>query len=75
MRDRIKSIKCQDYNRNNNYNYNQHREETATRERQIRIEHNNEPKYYIRIGTTGRLYVKKHEIKSYEEMGIKIHQE
>ena len=74
MRDRIKSIKCQDYNCNNNYNYNQHRE-IATREKRVHIEHNNELKYYIRIGTTGRLYVKKHEIKGYEEMGIKIHQE
>ena len=75
MRDRIKSIKCQSYNRNNNYNYNQHREEVTTRERRVRIENNNEPKYYIRIGTTGKLYVQKHEIDGYEEIGIKIHYE
>ena len=75
MRDRIKSIRCQGYNRDNNYNYNQHREEVTTREKRVRIEHNNEPKYYIRIGITGRLYVKKHEIEGYEKIGIKIHQE
>lgn len=75
MRDRIKSVRCQGYNRNNNYNYNQHREEVTTRERRVRIEPDNEPKYYIRIGTTGRLYVKKHEIEGYEKIGIKIHQE
>ena len=72
MRDRIKSVRCQSYN---NYNYNQHREEVTTRDRRINIEHTDEPKYYIRIGTTGRLYVKKHEINSYEKIGIKIHQE
>lgn len=75
MRDRIKSIRCQGYNRNNNYNYNQNREEVTTRERRIRIEHNSEPKYYIRIGTTGRLYVKKHEVEGYEKDGFKVHKE
>lgn len=43
MRNRIKAIRCQDYNRDNNYNYNQHRKEVTTRERRVRIEHNNEP--------------------------------
>lgn len=75
MRDRIKSIRCQGYNHDNNYNYNQHREEITTREKRVHIEHNNESKYYIRIGTTGRLYVQKHEIDNYEKIGIKIHQE
>ncbi len=75
MRDRIKSIKCQNYNRNNNYNYNQYREEVTTRKRQFHVEHDNEPKYYIRIGTTGRLYVQKYEIDDCEKIGIKVHQE
>lgn len=71
MRDRIKSVRCQNYN-HNNYN---HHEEVTTREKRVHIEHNNEPKYYIRIGTTGRLYVQKHEIDGYKKIGIKIHQE
>lgn len=75
MRNKITAIKCQSYNRDNNYNYNQHCEEVITLNNPIYIKHNNEPKYYIRIGTTGRLYVKKHEIKGYEKIGIKIHQE
>lgn len=75
MRNRIKSIKYQDYNHNTNYNYNQHPEEITTREKRVRIKNSNEPKYYIRIGTTGKLYVKKHEIDGYKKIGIKIHQE
>lgn len=75
MRNKITAIRCQDYNHDNNYNYNRHREEITARERRVRIEHNNALKYYIRIGTTGKLYVKKHEVDGYEKIGIKVHQE
>lgn len=75
MRERITSVKCQAYNRNNDYNQGYNRTETTTRERRPRIEHNHEPKYYIRIGTTGKLYVSKHEVAGYEKNGFKIHKE
>lgn len=76
MRERLKSVKCRIYNRNNDCNYGRINERsTTTKERQVKIEHTGEPKYYIRIGTTGKLYVQKHEIYNYEKMGIKIHNE
>lgn len=72
MRERIKSVKCQNYNRNNNYNYNHNREEATTRNKAYVKP--DQPKYYIRIGT-GRFYVAKHEIEGYEKIGVKIHKE
>ena len=35
----------------------------------------NKSKYYIRIGTTGKLYVSKHEVAGYEKDGFKVHKE
>ena len=76
MRNRITSVKCQGYNYNNDYNYGRTNERsTTTKERRPKIEHSHEPKYYIRIGTTGRLYVQKHEVEGYERDGFKIHKE
>lgn len=75
MRERITSIRCSSNYRRNDYTYNNNRDEATTRERRPRIEHNHEPKYYIRIGTTGKLYVSKHEVAGYEKDGFKVHKE
>ena len=74
MRNSIRAVKVRstcDYN----YNHNDSHESNHSKQR-IHIDSNiDTTRYFIRIGFTGKFYIKRDEISHYKDMGVKIHKE
>lgn len=74
MRNSIRAVKVRstlDYN----YNHNDSRESYHNKQLIHNDSNIDTTRYFIRIGFTGKFYIKRDEISHYKEMGVKIHKE
>lgn len=74
MRNSIRAVKVRS-TRDYNYNHNDSRESNYSKQRTSIDSNIDTTRYFIRIGFTGKFYIKKDEISHYKEIGVKIHKE